>query len=209
MIQIANLAFRYAQGPEIKFPDFACEKGSELLILGKSGTGKTTLLHLLGALRKPTEGKVIIGEAEVSQFSRAQLDKFRGKNIGIVFQTSHFVQSLSVIDNLLLVPYFSKSSTDRKFAMQLLDSLNLADKAKKSTSDLSVGEQQRVAIARALMNKPQLLLADEPTSALDDHNATQVLKLLREHAAELNASLVVVTHDNRLKSEISNAITLH
>jgi putative ABC transport system ATP-binding protein len=93
--------------------------------------------------------------------------------------------------------------------MELLESLNLASKAKKKTTDLSVGEQQRVAIARALMNKPQLLLADEPTSALDDENASQVLKLLREHASDLKSSLVIVTHDNRLKSEISNAITLH
>lgn len=209
MIQIANLAFKYAQGPEIKFPDFSCKKGEELLILGKSGTGKTTLLHLLGALRKPTQGQITIGEEQISKLSSGQLDRFRGKNVGIVFQTSHFVQSLSVIDNLMLVPYFSKSATDKKFAMELLESLNLASKAKKKTTDLSVGEQQRVAIARALMNKPQLLLADEPTSALDDENASQVLKLLREHASDLKSSLVIVTHDNRLKSEISNAITLH
>jgi putative ABC transport system ATP-binding protein len=118
------------------------------------------------------------------------------------------VQSLSVIDNILLAPYFSNNKVSKSDAEKMLDRLNILSKKNKKTSTLSVGEQQRVAIARALLNNPSLILADEPTSALDDENAKEVLNLLREQTHALKAALLIVTHDNRLKDEVKQHIEL-
>jgi putative ABC transport system ATP-binding protein len=118
------------------------------------------------------------------------------------------VQSLSVIDNILLAPYFSNNRVSKSDAEKMLDRLNILSKKNKKTSTLSVGEQQRVAIARALLNNPSLILADEPTSALDDENAKDVLNLLREQTHALKAALLIVTHDNRLKEEVKQRIEL-
>ena len=208
IIQTSNLQYTFSKGPDLIFPSIQAEENSELLILGNSGTGKTTLLHLLAGLRKPTKGEVEMNGVRLSSLSGAALDRFRGKNIGVVFQTSHFVQSLSVIDNILLAPYFSGNKVSKIDAEKMLDRLNILSKKNKKTSTLSVGEQQRVAIARALLNNPSLILADEPTSALDDENAKEVLNLLREQTHALKAALLIVTHDNRLKDEVKQRIEL-
>jgi len=208
IIQTSNLAYTFSKGPKLIFPSFQAEENSELLILGNSGTGKTTLLHLLAGLRKPTSGEIEVNGVKLGSLSGGALDRFRGKNIGVVFQTSHFVQSLSVIDNILLAPYFSKNKVSKTDAEKMLDRLNILSKKNKKTSSLSVGEQQRVAIARALLNNPSLILADEPTSALDDENAKEVLNLLREQTHSLKAALLIVTHDNRLKDEVKQRIEL-
>jgi len=208
IIQTSNLTYSFSKGPSLIFPSIQAEENSELLILGSSGTGKTTLLHLLAGLRKPTSGEVEINGVKLGSLSGASLDRFRGKNIGVVFQTSHFVQSLSVIDNILLAPYFSNNKISKSDAEKMLDRLNILSKKNKKTSTLSVGEQQRVAIARALLNNPSLILADEPTSALDDENAKEVLNLLREQTHALKAALLIVTHDNRLKDEVKQRIEL-
>ena len=208
IIQTSDLQYTFAKGPDLFFPSFQAEENSELLILGNSGTGKTTLLHLLAGLRMPMAGNVEVNGVRLSSLSGAALDRFRGKNIGVVFQTSHFVQSLSVIDNILLAPYFSNNKVSKSDAEKMLDRLNILSKKNKKTSTLSVGEQQRVAIARALLNNPSLILADEPTSALDDENAKEVLNLLREQTHSLKAALLIVTHDNRLKDEVKQRIEL-
>jgi putative ABC transport system ATP-binding protein len=208
IIQTSDLQYTFAQGPDLFFPSFQAEENSELLILGNSGTGKTTLLHLLAGLRKPMAGEVVVNGVKLNSLGGASLDRFRGKNIGVVFQTSHFVQSLSVLDNILLAPYFSGNKVSKSDAEKMLDRLNILSKKNKKTSTLSVGEQQRVAIARALLNNPSLILADEPTSALDDENAKEVLNLLREQTHTLKAALLIVTHDNRLKEEVKQHIEL-
>ena len=208
IIQTTNLQYTFSKGPQLIFPSFQARENSELLILGSSGTGKTTLLHLLAGLRKPTVGEVEVNGVRLSSLSGASLDSFRGKNIGVVFQTSHFVQSLSVMDNIMLAPYFSGNKVSKSDAEKMLDRLNILSKKNKKTSTLSVGEQQRVAIARALLNNPSLILADEPTSALDDENAKDVLNLLREQTHALKAALLIVTHDNRLKDEVKQRIEL-
>ncbi|MFA9220363.1 MAG: ABC transporter ATP-binding protein [Sediminibacterium sp.] len=208
IIQTSNLTYTFSKGPSLIFPSIQAEENSELLILGNSGTGKTTLLHLLAGLRKPTSGEVEVNGVKLSSLGGASLDRFRGKNIGVVFQTSHFVQSLSVLDNILLAPYFSNNKVSKTDAEKMLDRLNILSKKNKKTSTLSVGEQQRVAIARALLNNPSLILADEPTSALDDENAKEVLNLLREQTHALKAALLIVTHDNRLKDEVKQRIEL-
>ncbi len=208
MLRTTNLTYRYPNGPELHFPDLECADGSHWLMIGASGSGKTTYLQLLGGLRRPHGGQIELRDTVLNQLSNAALDRFRGQHIGIVFQQPHFVRSLSVEENLLLAQKLSGRSTDRKHANALLDRLQLADKHQSRPWELSVGEQQRAAIALALVNQPSLILADEPTSALDDYNADRVLQLLQEQAASVNAILLIITHDIRLKERISNFVEL-
>ena len=179
-----------------------------MLLLGQSGTGKTTLLHLLAGLLRPTGGKLEIAGTSMMDLSSAKMDKFRGEHIGIIFQTAHFIDSLRVEDNLIMPQFLTGRKIDRSKAKDILGRLNLAHKANSFTSQLSVGEQQRVAIARALINDPKLILADEPTSALDDSNARGVIHLLKEQAELTGASLIIVTHDQRLKDEFAKSVVL-
>jgi putative ABC transport system ATP-binding protein len=179
-----------------------------MLVLGQSGTGKTTFLHLLAGLLKPTQGSITIAGAATTAMSDNALDKYRGQHVGIVFQTAHFVEALTVEENLLLPFFLSGKKVDSTRAALLLKRLNLTDKANKLPRWLSVGEQQRVAIARAVIHSPSVIFADEPTSALDDVNAQQVIGLLEEQAKESGASLMIVTHDQRLKDYFSKRITL-
>ena len=185
-----------------------CTKGEHWLILGASGSGKTTLLQLLAGLRTPASGEIRIGDTDVSKLSHAALDKFRGQHIGIVFQQPHFIESLNVEDNLVLAQSLAGKHIDREKIRKLVGRLALSHKLKSSTWSLSQGEQQRVAIARALVNEPAVILADEPTSALDDQNTQEVISLLEEQAQLAHATLVVVTHDARLKSQFPKQIVL-
>lgn len=208
MLQTKGIQFQYKNGPSFSFPDLTCEEKGRLLILGESGKGKTTLLHLISGLLQPSSGEVRIQNTNTSSLSGAALDKFRGKNVGIVFQTAHFVESLTVIDNLILPQFLTGSTITKEKAMNILERLGLKEKASRMPSKLSVGEAQRVAIARAIINNPALILADEPTSALDDKNAQEVIQLLEEQAAATGAALVIVTHDQRLKDHFNHHVTL-
>ena len=208
MLRTENLGFSYGGQRQFHFPDITCGKGEQWLLLGQSGSGKTTFLNLLGGLARPSKGKVIIGETDITQLSDSALDHFRGQQIGIVFQQSHFARALSVMENLLLAPYLAGVKPETTRAKELLERLNLGHKLHAAPENLSQGEQQRVAIARALMNHPAIILADEPTSALDDHNSAEVIQLLEQQAAEEQATLLIVTHDTRLKSEFERKILL-
>lgn len=208
MLKSINLSFQYLGSPSISFPDFTAEQGEHWLILGPSGSGKTTLLHLLGGLLSPSTGNITLDELYYSAFSTAKLDKFRGENIGIIFQKAHAVQSLSVMENLLLAQQLGGKMLDKRKIMDLLERLQIAHKANQKPNRLSAGEQQRVAIARAVINQPRLILADEPTSALDDKNSTEVQNLLKESADAVKAILLVVTHDNRLKATFPKQLLL-
>jgi len=207
VLNTKSLQYQYSDGQSFKFPDISCEKKDKLLILGSSGVGKSTLLHLLGGLLNAQSGSIELNQKEMVEMNQSSLDKFRGDNIGIVFQKHHFVASLSVLENLKIAQFFGGKEDDQK-CKGLLERLNILDKAHKSINILSEGEKQRVAIARALVNNPTLILADEPTSALDDQNCNDVIKLLEEQAEAAEAALVIVTHDTRLKDIISNQITL-
>lgn len=208
MLSTKELAYSYDNTNWISFPDMKCNAGDSYLILGQSGTGKTTFLHLLSGLLKPMKGDISIGDKSLSKLSDAQLDKFRGKHIGVVFQQAHFISSLSVADNLKLAQKLSGNPVDDGRIKELLDTLNIGHKINALTKDLSVGERQRVAIARAVINKPSILLADEPTSALDDKNCEEVLDLLERTAKDANAILMIVTHDNRLTRRFDNQIVI-
>jgi len=208
MLQTKSLQFTYDGKNFIDFPDIHCQKGEQWLLLGQSGSGKTTLLHLLGGLRTPKKGKVFIADTDISSLGSSKLDRFRGKHIGIVFQQSHFVKSLTVEENLLLAQQLAGVSLSKERIKELLDRLNIGHKLKAKTKDLSQGEQQRVAIARALVNKPAIILADEPTSALDDKNCFEVIDLLETQARTEGATLLIVTHDGLLKEKSKNRIKL-
>lgn len=208
MLSTQELTYAYANGPAIHFPDIHCKRGEHWLLLGQSGSGKTTLLHLLGGLLSPLSGRIKIEDTDITQLSGASLDRFRGRHIGIIFQRSHFVNALTVAENLALAQQLAGLATDKKRINELLERLQIADKAGRKPDQLSVGEQQRVAIARAIVNRPDVILADEPTSALDDQNCERVLHLLTEQARAVNATLLIVTHDGRLKDDIKNQIEL-
>ncbi len=208
MLIARNLTFSYPGEQRLEFPDIQCKTGEQWLLIGQSGSGKTTLLHLLAGLRTPKSGNIQINNTTISELPSGALDSFRGKNIGIIFQQAHFVQSLNVEENLALAQHLAGLKKDRTRIKKMLEHLNIGHKLKSKPNQLSAGEQQRVAIARALVNNPAIVLADEPTSALDDHNTAQVIDLLKEQAALTNTTLLIVTHDNRLKSIIEKQIEL-
>jgi len=208
MLQTNQLQFSYTGAQTLTFPDFTCQKGEQWLLLGQSGSGKTTLLHLLGGLLSPTKGDVKVGDTALKTLSTAALDKFRGKHIGIIFQKAHFVRSLTVQENLVLAQQLAGVAVDKTRIADLLNRLNVGHKLHAKTNELSQGEQQRVAIARAIVNQPEVILADEPTSALDDENCEEVIQLLEEQAAAVGATLLVVTHDGRLKERFEKQIVI-
>lgn len=208
MIRVQNISFAYKGGGPISFPDFAFEQGDHALVIGQSGCGKTTLLHLLAGLISPNKGSIIIGDTEVTSLSGSAMDRFRGGNIGVIFQKPHFVKALNVTENVLLAQNLGGKSIDKEKARQVLESLGLGHKTSAKVTDLSEGEKQRVSIARALVNDPKIILADEPTSALDDKNCESVINLLKEVSQRSNSTLLIVTHDNRLKDQFSKKIEL-
>ena len=206
MLETKNLRFKYDNDSELSFPDIKTSK-ENLLILGASGVGKTTFLHLLSGLLKPLDGEIDLIGTPISKLTMSEMDRFRGKNIGIVFQKPHFINSLTVKENLQLVQYISKK-IDKTRINSLLESLGIKDKANKKTLNLSQGEKQRVAIALAIVNSPKLILADEPTSSLDDLNCDKVINLLKNQAAKYKAKLIIITHDYRLKKHFKNTLSL-
>ncbi len=208
MISSHQLRHTWTSGRTLTFKDLLIGNAEQWLLLGESGSGKTTLLHLLGGLLAIREGKVLVDNVDLSRLTPARLDHFRGKHIGFIFQKNHLISSLNVIQNLLMAPFMAGISQQQAKAMGLLDDLGLADRALSNIRELSHGQAQRVAIARALMNDPALLLADEPTSALDNKNCDVVINLLSKLASQHKATLVIATHDQRLRSSVPNAIQL-
>ena len=208
MISTKNITFSYTKDQIFHMPDLYCEAGSTLLITGDSGKGKTTYLHILAGLLKPKSGTIEIDKTDIVSLSEKASDKFRGKHIGVVFQKSHFIGALTVLENLEMASWLATGKKHTKRAKRLLEQLGIENQASKLPSQLSIGQQQRVLIARALMNEPKVLLADEPTSSLDDKNAEKVIELLTSLSKEYKAALLIVTHDNRIKERFINKITL-
>ena len=191
------------------FPDFACAQGERMLLLGQSGTGKTTLLHVLCGMLRAQAGTVEVAGRDLRASSDRDLDVWRGQELGIVFQRAHFVQSLSLEENLALPHQLTQGRVPAEVLERMasmLDRLGIAHRAQARPHELSVGEQQRASIARALLHQPKVVFADEPTSALDDENAAAVMDILDREAAD--ATLVVVTHDQRLKDRYPHCVTL-
>ena len=207
MISTKGLNFKYNEQASFSFPDINLGKHENLLIIGSSGIGKTTLLHLLAGLLESNSGSINLYGQDISKLTQHQIDKFRGQNIGIVFQKPHFVNSLTVKENLQLAQYLGNKK-DQNRIVDILSSLDILDKENKKPKKLSQGEKQRASIAMAIVNSPKLILADEPTSSLDDENCDRVIKLLKKQASEFKAQLIVITHDNRLKKHFKKSIKL-
>ena len=208
MIRVSNLSYSYDHNKVIRFPDFVVNKNEQCLLLGESGSGKTTLLHLLGGLLRAPLGSIEVNEVDLTRLSEPQLDRFRGKNIGFIFQRNHLITALSVKKNLMLAPFLANLPQDNTRIHEVLKHLDLTEKENASVNRLSQGQAQRVAIARAVINHPQIILADEPTSALDDKNCDRVIELLLSVAQLNRSTLIIATHDQRLKSKIPKQIQL-
>jgi ABC-type lipoprotein export system ATPase subunit len=202
MFNVHNLKHAYNGTEVLNVAAWQGEQGSEWLMLGPSGSGKTTLLHILAGIQRPTSGSASVAGQDLGALRAAELDRFRGRHVGLVLQRLHLISSLSVLRNLLLAQYLAGLPQDPARAREALTSLDLADKADAFPHELSFGQAQRVAVARAVVNRPQLVLADEPTSNLDDARCLQALELLQAQARACNATLVIATHDQRIRARI-------
>lgn len=208
MISITSVSHQYGNATALKFADWQVNNTEQWLLLGQSGSGKTTLLHILTGLLKPSTGQVKINDTALYELSSKKLDAFRGQHIGIVFQKPHLIKSLSVAENLQLAQSFAGLNTNQQRIEEVLSSLDMWHKRNAYPRELSQGQLQRVTIARAVINKPALLIADEPTSSLDDKNAEAVLALLKQQSELNQATLVVATHDKRVKDAFNLTYSL-
>lgn len=189
--------------------------GQFLAIIGASGSGKSTLLHILGGLDKPDMGSVYYNQENISHFSQRQINTYRNKEIGFVFQFYHLLDELTVLENVLLPAmaskstfgWFRSSSKLKKQAKNLLSLVSLADRANQKAYQLSGGERQRVAIARAMMNEPKIILADEPTGNLDSATGLGIMSVL-ENLNRTGQTIVMVTHDNSIASRADRVIRI-
>lgn len=207
VLQISGLCHSYAAQPIFAGFDVTAARGEHSLLLGPSGSGKTTLINIVAGLLTPDAGEVrIAGEAMAG--SPAARDDLRRRRIGIIFQTLRLVEALSVTANLKLAQRLAGQPQDMGEITRLLTEVGLAHRVDARPRALSQGEAQRAAVARALVARPDLLIADEPTSALDDGNAERVAKLLIETADAHGSTLLIATHDTRLKAHIAKAMVL-
>jgi putative ABC transport system ATP-binding protein len=208
MFALEHLRHAYNGTEVLTVPAWRAEQGAHWLVIGPSGCGKTTLVHILGGILRPVAGRVSVAGQDLLALRPAALDRFRGQHVGIVLQRLHLMPSLSVLKNLLLAQYLAGITQDAARAREVLSSVEVADKANAYPHELSFGQAQRVAVARAVVNRPKLLLADEPTSNLDDARCAQAYALLESQAHACGATLVIATHDQRIKSRMSNQFEL-
>jgi len=195
--------------------DITVSEGEFVAIVGSSGSGKSTLLHILGALDRPDEGIVEFRSTPLSKFRASQLNAYRNKTVGFVFQFYHLLDELNILENTLLpamastssAGWLSKRKTAKKRGKMLLERMGLAERFKHKAYQLSGGERQRVAIARALINEPELLLADEPTGNLDSQTGNGILEALEEFNRD-GQTIVMVTHDDRIAARADRVIRL-
>ena len=207
MLAVRAVSHHYANMQVLAAPDFELARDEHCALIGASGVGKTTLLHILAGILRPTSGNVTLdGEALYPADGRD--DRWRAGRVGVIPQKLHLLPSLSALDNVRLAQYFV-GNPEGDSARALLGELGLQARLHTRPEKLSVGEQQRVAIARAIVNKPRLLLADEPTSSLDDANSERAIDLLLEAARMTSALLVVATHDARIRERFARQVHLN
>lgn len=214
IIKVTDLHKSYINGPQevkvLRGIDLTIATGEIVLIVGPSGVGKSTLLHILGALDLPSSGEVIIGDQNINRLRSDSLARFRNQSIGFIFQFHHLLPEFTALENVLIPAMMHKTLTaeDRQYAQYLLEEVGLSHRLTHRPNELSGGEQQRVAVARALINKPHVLLADEPTGNLDKRNSQMLFELLLQLNEKLNQTLVVVTHAESLGSDGHRLIEL-
>ncbi|AFS48293.1 ABC transporter [alpha proteobacterium HIMB59] len=202
LLQFSDVHLQYQNGQNltevIKGISFAINQNERLAIVGKSGSGKTSLLMLMAGLEKPTSGSIKFQEKEITSYTEDQLTDFRKQNIGIVFQSFYLIPSYTALENVALSLEINFQKNALIQAEEILVDLGLKDRLHHFPSQLSGGEQQRVAIARAIINKPELILADEPTGNLDEENSQIIADLLFNVSQKYQKSLCLVTHDLEL-----------
>jgi putative ABC transport system ATP-binding protein len=208
MFQLRDVRHAYNGVDALRIQRWLAEQGEHWLVLGPSGSGKTTLLHILAGFLKPSFGEVIVAGNALGKLKTAQLGRFRGRHIGIVLQRLHLIGSLTVAQNLLMAQFFSGLGENLSRVHEVLDDLGMRHKADAYPHELSFGQAQRVAVARAVVNRPTVLLADEPTSNLDDEHCMQTLDLIESQAKACSATLMIATHDQRIRARFKNQFML-
>lgn len=214
VLQCVELTKSYQQGSietsVLNHLNLAVEKGELLAVVGSSGCGKSTFLHLAGALDKPTSGNVLINSVDIHQLSDREQAKFRNQHIGFIYQFHHLMMEFSALENVAM-PLLIRGDNPKQASItaeKILKKVGLSHRASHRPSELSGGERQRVAIARALVTKPSLILADEPTGNLDFETAEQIFQLIKSLNASENTSFVIVTHDLVLASKMDRQLNL-
>lgn len=204
LFDVLNIDYFIKKQQILKKINFHFDKLEHQLILGSSGCGKTTLLNLMAGLIRPTTGEISFKEKKYSELSQIEIDQLRADNFGFIFQKLHLIDYLTVEQNIAII----QQNLDNKIIIDLIDSLGLSAKRKRLVRELSFGEAQRVAIARGLANQPKVVFADEPTSALDNKNTKNVMDLILSYAKKLKITLIVCTHDERIKHYFTNSMDL-
>ncbi len=204
LFTLNNIKYSTSERTTLSVDSLNIEAGKHLLLLGQSGCGKTTLLNIMAGLLRPTGGEVAFQDTRYTGLPENKLDNLRSNNFGFVFQKIHLIGHLSIDQNIAL----AQPTKDQARIHTLIKELALTDRKQQKARDLSVGEAQRVAIARAVANNPSVIFADEPTSALDDTNTEKVMDLLFEQAEKTNATLIVATHDARIKGRFTDILEM-
>ena len=212
LLRFSNIHLQYQNGTllteVIKGIDFTIYQNEKLAIVGKSGSGKTSLLMLMAGLEKPTSGNITYQDQDITTYSEDQLTEYRKKNIGIVFQSFYLIPNYTALENVALPLEINFKKDALSQAKEILVDLGLEDRLQHFPSQLSGGEQQRVAIARAIIKKPELILADEPTGNLDDENTEVITELIFNIATKYQKSLCLVTHDADLAKRCDRIMTI-
>ncbi len=208
MLELRNVKKSFAEPgggrlPILDIPRFEVKAGEEVVLVGRSGCGKTTLLHVIAGISRADEGLIRLGGVDLNSLSEPGRDRMRAAQIGYVFQTFNLLPGFTAYENVLLGMSFGRGKLDRPRASRLLDRVGLSHRSTHKPGALSVGEQQRVAVARALANRPRLLLADEPTANVDPRNQQAVIDLIRESCREENIALILVTHSMEVAGQFA------
>ena len=211
-IELENVEKSFSRGEDsisiLKELQFSARKGEKIAILGPSGSGKSTLLSIMAGLESPDKGDVKILDHSLGSLNERQLTKFRGENLGIVFQQFHLVKALTAKQNVMLPLEINRHENAESIALELLERVGLQNRAHHTPSQLSGGECQRVALARALANKPPLIFADEPSGNLDESTGKMVMDYLFKLVSEENSTLILVTHNKSLTEFCDRALLL-
>lgn len=210
MIDIKNITKSFGSLQVLKGIDLHINKGEVVSIVGPSGAGKTTLLQIIGTLDSPDSGDITIDGIDVRKLNQKKLADFRNKHIGFVFQFHQLLPEFTAIENIMIPAFIAgiSKSEAKKRAMELLDFMGLADRAKHKPNELSGGEKQRVAVARALVNNPSVILADEPSGSLDSQNKAELHQLFFDLRDKMGQTFVIVTHDETLASITDRTIRM-
>jgi len=208
VFELTGIDHRYGSDSAVRIASWRAAAGEQWLLAGPSGSGKTTLLHILAGLTTPTSGRVIVGGTDLAALSGSARDGWRGRTVGIVPQRLHLIGALDVAANLALAQHLAGLPIDADRIRELLEAVGIAELSHRYPRALSQGQAQRVAVARAAINRPALLLADEPTANLDDAHAASSLELLRGQAIATGATLVVASHDARVRPLMPHTFAL-